>query len=238
MKRILFAVLSSLVITSAAPIFVGRYSTDAAANTALNGLGAATSPGFGDEIFSAQGRVGNNNDTADTYEIGLHILPNLTNAAPVGTLSERQWKWGNGANTAVNFTFQRTGTTVSLIMGAYNDSWTNAAVDNANTFAFRGRSVNNSSVTLTNLVLNGKSLGQDVNASNGALDVFIYRNIVGDFTLTGTADLDWTTTTAPANSALAFQIKAFEGDAVPEPSTFVIGGLALAGLVAARRRTL
>ncbi len=230
MKKVLttFCLLGAALTSTAAPIFEGRFSTDAAFTNLLATKGV-TLPA--DEKFVAQVRSGRPLN-AD-YEVGLHIPPNFTSAAPVGTPGQITWVSG----TPVAFTLSRTGSTVRLQSGTYDASWTNAFVDDVNMFGIRGRADNAGSSTLvSNLVFNGKALGQNVNAVGaGGVDIIVFSNIKGDFTLTGNTTLTWTGS-LPTGSRLGFQLKGLIAEEVPEPSTFVIGGLALAVLAVGRRR--
>jgi hypothetical protein len=221
----------------AAPSLSPVFTSDAAFSAwlAARGVGLPANEGF-----VAQGRFGDRGGAA-TYEAGLHIPPSFTSATPVG--GGGQVAWGNGGFRS--FTLSRTLETIRFQLGGYDRSWTDADADEVNGLGFRV-GVNASGVPagattiLRNLVLDGDAIGVTLTATAGAPQLLVVSGIEGDFVLTGEAAFSWASPTNPGNqqSRLAFQIKGIEGlpVEVPAPAALGLFGLALAGLLAARRR--
>jgi hypothetical protein len=231
-----FALCLAAGAAQAAPSLSPVFTSDAAFNTWLADRGVALPANEG---FVAQGRFGDRGGAA-TYEAGLHIPPDFTNANPVGTAG--QVAWGNGSFTS--FTLSRTLETIRFRLGGYDQSWTDADADEVNGLGFRvGVSATNvpagATTTLRNLVLDGDALGVTLTATAGAPQLLVVSGVEGDFVLTGEAGFSWTSPTNPTNqqSRLAFQIKGIEGlpVGVPGPAALGLFALGLAALVAARQ---
>jgi hypothetical protein len=253
-------------VPGAATTIVGHVGGDTAFNLYMQGLGV---PGFENlptvdytyEVFSAQGRIGNN-ATNGTNEIGLHWnnpadeTPPSSSPAIAGTGST-QYVWGTSGftNALVDFRIQRVGSTVTFTFGPlgtplYQASITDPYVADVTLLAFRSRAQANPAMTknqasLTNLVLNGTilipasaALSDEALGGGTVVENVVVKDLLGDFVLTGQTVLNWNGS-RPGNSSLAWQIKAFRGvperttDEVPEPSTLLLAG---AGLILIRLR--
>ncbi|BAZ37963.1 hypothetical protein NIES4101_38920 [Calothrix sp. NIES-4101] len=178
------------------------------------------------EVFVAQSRIGNN-ATNGTQEIDL--LNPKNNLLPV---DQKQRVWGNGE--AVDFILEYTGSLVKYTVGNQVISSTIFSSPVTDIF-LRTRAANNSKMELTNLFLNGQSLGNLVSngVGNSDIDYLQIGKLPQSFTLTGTSIMSWTGT-RPNNSALAYQIKVgTTPQAVPEPTTlaalFLAGGMVVFG---------
>jgi hypothetical protein len=262
MKKVLL-LLALVSANSYSATITQNIGDDAAFNLFLQNLGV---PGFQtstidytQEIFAVQGRIGNNANSG-TNEIGLHwnnpadSTPPTSSSAIAGTGST-QFVWGSASsgassNALTNFILQRAGNTITFTFGnTYTASLTDTKAGNVNFIGIRARAEANANtsearIRLNDLNLNGNAIGSTGaydNTNNGATVVtnFLIAGLTGDFTLTGTAALDWNGTT-PTNSALAFQFKAFENipnNAVPEPATyFLIGSSLIFGAARFRAR--
>lgn len=264
MKKALFLFGLTCVQTFATTI-VGNVGDDIAFNNYMQNLGvpgyqALPNVDYTNEVFSAQGRIGNNAING-TNEIGLH-WNNPADATPpssspqLGGIGSSQRIWGVTGfhNALVDFRIQRLGDRVTLTFGPlgtplYQASITDAFVGDVSLLAFRSRAEANGTMTsnqasLINMTLDGASI-PDSDAFDGVIgggsvvENVVVKDIVGDFTLTGQTVLNWTGD-RPANSVLAWQIKAFRGvpletQKTPEPSTVLLMGAGLAMLVWKRR---
>jgi hypothetical protein len=219
---------------------------------------------YSQELYSVQGRIGNN-ATNGNNEIGLHwnLAPLSTaptdSAAITGTGStQRVWgsagtlanvTAGNLINALVDFTVARVGTTVTFTFGPtatpfYQASYTDPTVDDTSLIAFRARASASATTTasrvkLENIVLNGVSMGNfgildTTNNAIPAVSNYVITGVTGDYILTGRTTLDWSGT-ALTGSGLAFQIKHF-APSVPEPSTYLMVVAGLAGVAWGRRK--
>lgn len=207
-------------------------TTDAAFSSFLDSLGRVDP--YGGERFVAQGRIGL--PGSGDYEIGLHGLPNFTNAGPIPGGSS-QWNWVNGAT--VPFELSRSGEAVTFKMGAYAASLDDGS---ANLLAIRWRVAPNSSLVLTDLSWGGSSGIGGISSieisgeSSSVVGYWAFNNVEDDFVFTGNATLGWSGT-MPTRSNLAFQIKGFEvSQPVPEPSTMFLLGGGFIGLLGLKRR--
>ncbi|WP_270939199.1 choice-of-anchor W domain-containing protein [Falsiroseomonas oryzae] len=234
------ALLGLAMPAAAAPIFVATGSNDVFYET-------VTLPPFGvlipqSEVFVAQARIGNRATNGD-YEIGLHrynaanrsTFP--TSASPLGSASEIQFAWANGAPTA--FTLTRTGTTVRFQMGGYDESFTDALVDDVDAISFRvaAGTGNTTQISALRFIAGGNTTNlRSFTASNGSRDLALFAEVTGDFTISGDLTFSWTGT--PGGSNLSMQLKALEGFVapVPEPAAAALFGLGLLGLAGVCRR--
>lgn len=177
----------------------------------------------------AEGRIGNNNASNGTWERGIWEFGGL--GSPVNTGGTT---WTSGA--AVPFSFSYDGaSTVAFILGGDSLTWNNLAGSFTDIFIRTRNARNDTTISLTNLVLTGfGALASDINSTTA--NEIDYLRVVNSgpfaaFTLSGNATLSWTGS-APNNSAQAFQVKF--SNSIPAPTA--AGVLALAGLMAGRRR--
>lgn len=173
-----------------------------------------------------EGRIGNN-AMSGTWEMAIW------QQGGVGTpQTTAQKAWTNGAD--VGFTLAYDGVdTITYTIGGTSISWNNLAGPFTDIF-IRTRSATDSSVSLTDLDLDGFSIGNLSSSGNGVVNYLRIQNNsanFGAFTLTGTQNFSWTGA-QPSNSALAYQIKLT--NVIPEPATLAL--VAAGGLVLLRRR--
>ncbi|MBK1660111.1 choice-of-anchor W domain-containing protein [Paracraurococcus ruber] len=222
----------------AAPSVAGVFSSDSDFLGFLAGKGVSLAT---DELFVAQARGGV--PGSSDYEIGLHIPPGFTSAAPLGTAGQLNWVSG----TAVPFTLARNAAgVVTFTMAGYAASYAAPALHalGLRVGALLGTGTTAASAALTNLKFdgvtlswNGNPLGLTATAPSPALAVV--ADLPDVFSLTGDVTLAWTGA-FPTRSRLAVQIKGLEGypAAVPTPAALgllLTGLLGLAGVTMLRR---
>ncbi|MBD2312577.1 PEP-CTERM sorting domain-containing protein [Desertifilum sp. FACHB-1129] len=193
------------------------------------------------ELFVAESRIGNNANNGDR-ELGI----NNAAFAPVAQ-GHRTWQSG----TPVDFILEYTGNLVNYIVGGQTLSSTAFSGPVTDIFLrtraatrkdAQGNITAQSSMELTNLLLNGKSLGSLLSSTydsllNSDIDYLRVSGLTGPFTLTGTSIMTWTGT-RPTGSNLAYQIKVGtspETESVPEPGMVLALSLG-AGAIATRKR--
>lgn len=241
-----FALAASLLAAAplgqAAPV-VTSFASDAALGTYIAASGAtAGSP------FVAQVRGGDNNAAGGDYEIGLHVLPGLTSAAPVGTAGQISWGTAGaaGGNPFVAFTLERIGDTLRFAMGGrYDASYTAAAIEGLDALSLRARAdVTDTSTRLRNLAVNGVLLSSPaLSAASGVLGLALVEGLTGDFSLSGEASLNWSGS-FPRGARLGFQIAGYDlvpsaqaaAVEVPEPASMLLLLGGVLGLAAVARR--
>jgi hypothetical protein len=185
------------------------------------------------ELFVAEGRVGNNSSNTGERELGI----NTANGTPVGA---GNFAWGNGkvwdfrleyTGSAVNYQVFDANQTISLFSQAFSGPVNQIYL---RTFANRGSGNNlQNTVSLTDLVFNGTSIGSlsSSGSANSDVDYLGLSNFSAPFTLTGKTALSWVGS-APSRSNLAFQIKVGNSpQSVPEPG--ILGGICLAAAMGA-----
>ncbi|MUG95727.1 PEP-CTERM sorting domain-containing protein [Scytonema sp. UIC 10036] len=186
------------------------------------------------EKFVAEGRIGDLGGLA-TYELSIN------NDIQQGGLpvEQQQYTWVN--NQPVDFSLEYTGNSVKYVVGGQTLS-SNAFNGLVSDIFIRTFASRNSTVSLSNLVLNGTSIGALDSSSLGiASDVDYLRvsDISTPFVLTGQTKLFWSGTTPPRNSQLAYQFKVGGSSktSVPEPGTIgAIALIAVAGLGYSRKK--
>ncbi|GAA6616380.1 choice-of-anchor W domain-containing protein [Scytonema sp. NUACC26] len=179
------------------------------------------------EKFVAEGRIGDLGGLA-TYELSIND-DIKQGGQPV---EQQQYAWVN--NQPVNFSLEYTGNSVKYIVGDRTLSST-AFNGSASDIFIRTFASQNSTVNLSNLVLNGESIGSLGSSSLGIssdVDYLRISDISNPFVLTGQTQLFWSGTTPPRNSQLAYQFKVGSSSktSVPEPGT--VGAIALTAFAA------
>ncbi|WP_071189553.1 choice-of-anchor W domain-containing protein [Trichormus sp. NMC-1] len=192
------------------------------------------------ELFVAEGRIGNNAGNG-TQELSINKDVAI-GGAPV---DQDQLTWGNGK--LWDFSLQYDGSQVTYKIF---ESGNSTATQTLHSTQFTGpatdiflrtrardntTSTTSNSITLSDLVFNGTSIGNlsSVGSATRDIDYLHLSNITTNFTLTGKTSFSWTGTT-PTNSNLAFQIKVGtspQSESVPEPG--MLGGICLAATIGA-----
>jgi hypothetical protein len=246
MKKFLLATVALAGLAApvhAAPTLLGNFNSDAAFQTFLTGQGIDVGDPVSYEMAVAQARGGNNATNGD-YEAGLHIPPNFTSAAPSGAAGQGTWGSANNANPWRAWTLTRTGNDLRFQMFNYDQTWTNVKVGQIDEIGIRIRSdsnttnFGNNSTAMRNLKIDGIATpGIDAMlAQNGGVQILLFGNIAGDFTMTGETQLLWGGS-LPGGSRLGFQLKLIDSpEQVSEPATLALLGAGLLGLAAFRRR--
>jgi hypothetical protein len=249
MKSFASAIVALGLVTAApafaAPTLLGNFTGANADTNYLNfltGQGINTAVPTSYEVAVAQARGGDSGGAA-TYEAGLHIPPSFTSAAPIGTAGQINWGTVNNTNNPwIAFTISRTGNQLRMQMGSYDQTYTNADVALINEIGIRirsdaGANFLNNSTGMRNLKIDGVALPIDTMfAQNGDVQILLFGNIAGNFSMTGETQLRWTNT-FPSQSRLGFQVKLIKApEQVSEPATFALLGAGLLGLAAIRRR--
>jgi hypothetical protein len=189
------------------------------------------------ELFVAEGRIGNNSLNDAERELGINRNdrdPNL----PGLPVTSGQFVWGNGKTE--NFTLKYTGSSVDYIVGNQTLSTTEFSGPVSDIF-LRTFAIDNSTAKLSNLVFsdlqnpNNKftigNLSSSGTSSGFDTNYLQISDISAPFEITGQVLLSWTGQT-PTRSNLAYQIKVGNSSSsrqVPEPGT--TGALLLTGMV-------
>lgn len=218
--------MGALVLTAALAASPG-------ANGALIDLGSDfRDDGYSEIGFVGEGRIGSNSVGGATFEYDL----GKSTSAPG---AQGELAWGNGTSHAFSLTFDGATANFSIQGGNANPLTYSgfAFTDDFNALVFR-LGAYDGTIDLTDLVLNGTSLGSLSKA--GGVNYWAATDSFGSgFTLTGTAALSWTGST-PRNSGLSFQFKGMNAPVndVPEPASMAIFATGLLGLgwMARRRR--
>lgn len=153
-----------------------------------------------DTMFVSEGRIGDLGGAA-TFELDL----GQDTGAPFVTA---QYDWQSGVTEPFSISYDAGTSMVTFILGGVTLTYTTPWFDFDQVFV-RTRAVNEgSSVTVSDIVIDGESVMDQSQATGNGLDnLWIQGAILNDgFTLTGNAVLTWTGA-APTQSRLAFQIK-------------------------------
>lgn len=219
--------------------FTPLTSQDADADFDDTDFNSLINNGYFQELFVAEGRIGNNSSSTAERELGI----NKFDGSPVasGNLA-----WTNGK--VWNFSLEYTGSKVTykvfdssqttiLTSQEFSGSVTDIYL---RTFANKGNNNNlQNAVSLTDLVFNGTSIGSLASAgtkTTADVDYLGLSKISAPFTLTGKTAFSWQSA-APARSNLAFQIKVGISKSIPEPSTLsAIFVASITGAAALKRK--
>jgi len=185
--------------------------------------------------FVAEGRIGDRGGAA-TFEIDV----GYTTGSPAVTA---QYAWVSGTAESFTLSFNAATKLVTWTIGATSVSFTysesgHIPISTLNAIIVRARSdATGQSMLVTDLVLNGQPVGDQVsavgaypgtnapaNTPNDGLDLLYIGNVAfisGGFTLTGTATMTWGAT-VPTQSRLAFQIKVGDPTGLPP---IAVGGV-------------
>ena len=216
------ALAAAMVLPAHAGISAGMLSGGDPAFNTLTNNGSL-------ERAVAEGRIGNG-ATNGTWELAIW------DQGGSGSIQDQaQFAFGNMQSLPFSLTWDGS-STVTYTVGTTSVTW--GAVPGGFTDIFiRARAAANSSMSLSNMLLDGTPLpgltavGTPTNALVRYLRVQNMGSDFGAFTLTGTQTFSWIGN-APTNSALAYQIKLT--NVIPAPASLLVVGLA--GLGAARRR--
>jgi hypothetical protein len=211
----------------AGTIYLTDYATDAAM---LADLGA-------NRVAVAEGRFGNNALNGD-HE--LNLGPDTSAPAVTG-----QRTWTKGSPVSFELSYDDVSNLLTFTVGASVLNWAlDAKISELylRSAAFK----TGSSVALTNLTLDGQSVGADVIATGpSSRDLLRVRSadLLDGFSFKGLVTFDWDSSVAaniPLRSNAAFQIKMSDAPVVvPLPAPLLAGGVLLAsvaGVRMARRR--
>ncbi|MDY6784056.1 MAG: choice-of-anchor W domain-containing protein [Cyanobacteriota bacterium] len=181
-----------------------------------------------EEPWAVESRIGNA-ATNGTQELG--ILDGANNLLPV---VQGQRVWTNGEEVDFKVTFD--GSLLTYIVGGQTLS-TNAFDGQApiTDLFFRARSTDTSSLSLTNLMVDGVAIPDLVAEAPDTVEYLKVSDFGGAFTIMGTSTFSWTGE-RPRNSQLAYQIKATRGTDVPEPATLSLLSLGTLGLLGTKLR--
>ncbi|MEA5503621.1 choice-of-anchor W domain-containing protein [Halotia wernerae UHCC 0503] len=197
------------------------------------------------ELFVAEARIGNNGFGGNgERELGINrdVRASVNPGQPV---TKGDLVWGNGK--IWDFSLEYTGSkvtykvfdatqTLALTTQEFSEPVTDILF---RTFAQKNSGNNtNNSVTLSDLFLNGQSLGSLSSTGSAISDVdYIGVSAIStNFMLTGKTSFNWSGS-APQRSNLAFQIKVGTSKSVPEPSTIgAIFAATIAGTAVSKRK--
>ncbi|MDJ0736534.1 MAG: PEP-CTERM sorting domain-containing protein [Nostocaceae cyanobacterium] len=176
------------------------------------------------ELFVAEGRIGNNSINTAERELSINgpLTPTasgqLIGGEPIVT---EEFVWGNGQE--FDFNLEYTGQVVNYTVGNQLLSSTSLTGDATDIF-LRTRATTDSSMTLTQLVLEGQEIGSlssSVTGSGSDVDYLQISEISTPFQLAGKVSMSWTGE-QPLRSNLAYQLKVGNSpptQKTPEPGT-------------------
>ena len=157
-----------------------------------------------DTIFVAEGRIGDLGGGA-TFELDL----GQSTSNPAVT---EQYGWQSGVQESFTLSYDAVTGLVTYSLGGKVLNYTTPFVDFGDIFV-RARAVDEStSVTVTDLVIDGEVIGDFSSTTGpGGLDILWISGapLQDGFTVTGVATLEWSGS-PPSQSRLAFQIKVAE----------------------------
>lgn len=194
------------------------------------------------EVFVAEGRIGNNRANGTEREFGINdaLVPDpnqpgkLMGGSPLAS-GDRTWVSGN----LVDFILTYNGSLVEYTLGG--QKITANVGGKVTDFYLRTRSNATSSLTLSNLMLNGVSdpINNSLTSIGNQVSYLKISDFTQPFTLAGKAQFSWTGS-APQRSQLAFQLKAVNTPKqTPEPGT--LGAMMILGVASmgyAKRKQL
>ncbi len=178
------------------------------------------------ETFVAEGRIGDSARGTNQYK-ELKINGDVVDGAKVA--EETQFNWVSGEE--YDFSLKYDGSVVSYMLGGKTLT-TDKLKGGSNSIFFRTRASEKTTTSLTNLIFNGKGIGDLISngISSSDIDYLQLSDISSPFTITGKASMIWDAT-KPKDSNNAFQIKVGNSPSptkVPEPST--IGAIFITGM--------
>lgn len=221
----LATVATAAISTTAQAISFTPLSISDAEFNAMRANGSFT------ELFVAESRIGNNGFGGnEEREFGINTDTGANVAAG-------QRVWTNGG--AVDFVLEYANNLVNYIVDGVTLSSTQFSGPATDIFLRTKSVVNttttNSSMSLTNLFLDGFGAISDLVSNGNDVDYLRISGLTGPFTLRGTSIMAWSGET-PSRSNLAYQLKVGTSpqQSVPEPS--VVFGLLLGASVFGKLR--
>uniref|UniRef100_UPI00404B1059 choice-of-anchor A family protein n=1 Tax=Flavobacterium sp. TaxID=239 RepID=UPI00404B1059 len=203
---------NSSVLGCATPFYMESFATSGEVENEFNEL-----------YFSAEGRSGNNASNG-TFELDIH------NVSPYVIKSQGQFVWPNNQNVPFSIVYNPSasgnnkyvytiGTGSNQKILKFDPTTSGYALD-FNGIWYYSRIAANTTLQISNLVIEGEAVSATLGAQNPATDTL--ENVVfrgGDsfadgFTITGNVKFAWTGT-IPQNSAMNFNFKVGNIDCVP-----------------------
>ncbi|MDY7013713.1 MAG: choice-of-anchor W domain-containing protein [Cyanobacteriota bacterium] len=212
-----------------------------ASATTASAVSFMTLPGFGDadfndlldsgtmEPWAVESRIANNGPSGDQE---LQIIDEPSNGFNVIEQGQRVWPNGVG----VDFMLEFDGSLLTYTVGGQELSTTAFGGQHPiDELFFRARSTETSSLSLTNLMVDGFAIPDLVAEAPDTVTYLKVSDFGGTFKVSGTSTFSWTGD-RPRGSQLAYQIKATVDKDIPEPATLSLLSLGTLGVLGTQLR--